>query len=143
MMKQMKSLATMVVVLLAALVMGACSSSSDDDGSDKSNWHLMWKAQYLEYNIEQNNLGITPQKLEDDVTASMSSYNEKLNAEQGYAESEIKAAILTCKQKWIDKGWYPYIKNIYFNIGVFDMMSQRLSTYLTWRCGTDFDQTEN
>lgn len=137
-MRKMKSLAALVVVLLAALVMGACSSSSDDN-SETANWHLAWKAQYLEYNIEQNNLGITPQKLEDDVTASMSAYNKRLNTENSYSESDIKAAVLTCKQKWIDKGWYPYIKNIYFNIGVFDEMSQRLSTYLTWRCGTDFD----
>lgn len=138
-MKRMKSFAALMVVLLAALVMGACSSSSDDDGGETDNWHLMWRAQYLEYRIEKNDFGITPQKLEDEITSALSVYNEQVNREHKYNSSEIEVAVLAVRQQWIDKGWYPYIKNITFRVGVFDEMSQSFNTYVTWKTGTEND----
>lgn len=137
--KRMKSLAALVVVLLAALVMGACSSSNDDDNSEKANWHLAWRAQYLEYRIDKNNLGITPQKLEDEITTALSVFNEQVNREHKYNSSEVEAAVLAVRQKWIDKGWYPYIKYITFRVGVFDILSQSFNTYVTWKTGTEND----
>ena len=137
MMKNLKKCVMMAMCAVTVLLLNVSCSSNTVNGDDV--YELFWKAQYMEYNIKENNLGITPEKLEQDVTQSFSSFNEALNIGGEATEASLKAAVSSCAEKWKEKGWYSYIKNITFKIGIFDTMSQRLMEKYTWSCGTDYD----
>lgn len=136
--KSLKGFATMAVFAIVALLSSACSSN-EANGDDV--YQYFWKAQYLEYNISENNLGITPDKLEKDVTDAMSPFTSSLNEEGTKTNvAALQKAVVACKAKWQEKGWYSYIKRIKFNIGIFDTFQQHLTPQFTWEIGTDVDE---
>lgn len=137
MMKNLKSIATMAVMAVVLLLGNSCSSN-DANGDDV--YQYFWKAQYLEYNISENKLGITPDKLEKDVTDAMAPFTPSLNEDGAKTNvSALQKAVVACKAKWQEKGWYSYIKRIKFSIGIFDTFQQHLTPQFTWEIGTDVD----
>lgn len=136
--RSLKAFATMAVFAIVTLLSSACSSN-EVNGDDV--YQYFWKAQYLEYNISENNLGITPDKLEKDVTDAMSPFTSSLNEEGTKTNvAALQKAVVACKAKWQEKGWYSYIKRIKFNIGIFDTFQQHLTPQFTWEIGTDVDE---